>query len=126
MFVIDFVLYFWESKLYSRFLIFAFWYLLSILYLYESNLQYPLLLRSVITGLITLSPFASLSIHPGHLYFLPPPSLLYLTLCIYLDVLGCGEYLGNSLLAGLVSRLLNPRPLLLVTSISFLPLLFSM
>jgi len=27
-------LYFWNSKLYSRFLIFAFWYLLSILYLY--------------------------------------------------------------------------------------------
>jgi len=27
-----FILYFWESNLYSRFLIFAFWYLLSILY----------------------------------------------------------------------------------------------
>ena len=27
------ILYFWSSKLYSRFLIFAFWYLLSILYL---------------------------------------------------------------------------------------------
>ena len=27
------ILYFWESNLYSRFLIFAFWYLLSILYL---------------------------------------------------------------------------------------------
>ena len=27
-------LYFWNSKLYSRFLIYAFWYLLSILYLY--------------------------------------------------------------------------------------------
>ena len=34
---------------------FAFWYLLSILYLWESNLQYPFLLRSVITGLIALS-----------------------------------------------------------------------
>ena len=28
-----FLMYFWESNLYSRFLIFAFWYLLLILYL---------------------------------------------------------------------------------------------
>ena len=28
-----FILYFWDSNLYSRFLIFAFWYLLSIFYL---------------------------------------------------------------------------------------------
>ena len=32
-----FMLYFWEPNICSRFLIFAFWYLLLILYLYNSN-----------------------------------------------------------------------------------------
>ena len=50
-------MYFWESNLYSRFLIFAFWYLLSILYLQEPNLQYPFLLGSEITGLTALFLF---------------------------------------------------------------------
>ena len=110
------ILYFWESELYSRFLVFAFWYLLSILYLWESNLQYPISLRGVITGLIALSPFDSPFSPPGHLCLLHPLSLLYLTLWTSLDVLGCGEPLGNWLLARLVSHLLMP-PLLLVTSI---------
>ena len=73
------MLYFWESNLYSRFLIFVFWYLLSILYLYESNIQYPFSLRDVITGLIALSPFDSPFSPPGHLYLPPPSSLLYVT-----------------------------------------------
>ena len=68
------------------------------------------------------SPFSP----PCHLYLLPPPSLLYLILWIFLGVLGCGEHLGNWLLARLVSPLLTPPLLLLVTSISLLPLLFSM
>ena len=51
------MLYFWESNLYSRFLIFAFWYLSSILYLEEPNFQYHFLLGSEITGLIALFPF---------------------------------------------------------------------
>ena len=114
-----YILYFWESNLYSRFLIFAFWYLLSILYLYESNLQYPFLLRSVITGLIALFPFDSPFSPPGHLYLLPPSSLLYPTLWISLGSLGCGEHLGNWSQARLVSLLLTPPPLLLATSISF-------
>ena len=58
----------------------------------------------------------------------PPsnPSLLYLTLWISLGVPGCGEHLRNWLLARLVSLLLTPPLLLLVTSISLLPLLFYM
>ena len=68
------------------------------------------------------SPF---SLKGGHLYLLPPPSLLYLTLWISLGVLGCGEHLRNWLLAGSVSLLLTPPFILLATSVSFLPLLFS-
>ena len=44
-------------------------------------------------------PFSS----PGCLYLFPPPSLLYPTLWISLCVLGCGEHLGNWLLAGSLS-----------------------
>ena len=51
------ILHFWKSNLYSRFLIFAFWYLLSILHLSEPNLQYPFSLESEITGLTALFPF---------------------------------------------------------------------
>ena len=58
----------------------------------ESNLQYPFLLRGVITALIAISPFDSPFSPPGHLYLLPPPSLLYLTLWISLGVPGCGEH----------------------------------
>ena len=67
------------------------------------------------------SPFSLL----GHLYLLPSPSLLCPTLWISLGIPGCGEHLGNWLLARSVSFLLTP-PLLLVTSISFPTLLFSM
>ena len=104
-----------ELNLYSRFLIFAFWYLLSILYLYESNLQYPFSLRGVITGLIGLSPFDSSFSSSGHLYLLPSPSLLYITLWISLGVPDYGEHLGNWLLAKLLSPLLSPPLLILIT-----------
>ena len=56
----------------------------------------------------------------------PPPSLLYPTLWISLDIPGCGEHLRNWLLARYVSLLFTLPLLLLVPSISFLPLLFSM
>ena len=52
--------------------------------------------------------------------------LLYPTRWISLCVLGCGEHLGNWLLVGSVSLLLIPPFILLDTSVSFLPLLFSM
>ena len=53
---------------------------------------------------------------PDRLYLLPPPTLLYPTLWISL---------GKWLLAGSVSLLLIPPFILLATSVSFLPLLFS-
>ena len=53
-------------------------------------------------------------------------SLLYVTLWTSLSVPGCGEHIGNWLLARLLSPLLFPSLLLLVTSVSLLPLLFSM
>jgi len=63
---------------------------------------------------------------PGHLYFLPPPSLLYLTLWISLGILGCAEHSRNWLLARLLSSLWILPLLLPVTSISLLPHLFSL
>jgi len=70
---------------------------------------------------LLLSPPSS---PPGHLYLLPPSSLLYVILWTSLIVQDCGEHLGNWSLARLVSPLLSP-PLLLLTSISLVPLLFS-
>ena len=119
------MLYFLKSNLYSRFSIFAFWYLLSIWYLYEPNLQYPFLSGSEITGLTALSLFG-LSFFSTRSPLSPPsPSLLYPTLWISLCVPNGGEHLGNWLLAGSVSLLLTPPFILLATSVSFLPLLFS-
>ena len=165
-----------------RILTLAFWYLLSILFK-NTIFSTHFFLRVVITSLIALSPFDSPFSPPGHLYLLPPPSLLYLILRISLGVLGCWENtsvqfscsvlsdslqphelqharppcpsptpkvhpnpcplsqwchstisssvipfssLGNWLLARLVSPLLTPPLLCLVTSITLLPLLFSM
>ena len=119
------ILHFWKSNLYSRFLIFAFWYLLSILYLWESNLQYPFYLGARLLAWLLSLPLNSPFSPPGLLCLLPPPSLLYTTLWISLCVPGCGEHLGNWLLAGSVSLLLIPPFILLATSVSFLPLLFS-
>ena len=53
-------------------------------------------------------PFDSPFSPSDHLYFLPPPSLLYPTLWISLCVPGCGEHLGNWLLNWSVSLLLIP------------------
>ena len=76
------ILYFWKSNLYSRFLIFAFWYLLSILYPQKPNLQYPFLLESEITAWLLSPPLDSPFPPPGRLCLLPPPSLLYPALWI--------------------------------------------
>ena len=62
---------------------------------------------------------------PGRLYLLPPPSLLYPTLWISLCVPDGGEHLRNWLLAGSVCLLLILPFILMATSVSFLPLLFS-
>ena len=53
-------------------------------------------------------------------------SLLYVTLWTSLSVPGCQEHIGNWLLARLLSPLLIPPFIFLVTSTSFLHLLFSM
>ena len=51
-----------------------------------------------------------LSSKGGHLHLLPPSFLLYPTLWISLDFLGCGEQLRNWLLSRSVSLLFIPRP----------------
>ena len=74
----------------------------------------------------TGDPFDSPSSPPGHLYLLPPSSLLCVTLGTSLRVPDCGQHIGNCLLASLLSPLLIPPHLIQVTSNSLLPLLFSM
>ena len=124
---INYILYFlyciFES-LTSRFLIFDIWYLLSILYFEESNLQYLFSLRDLITGLTALSPFDSPRSPPGNLYLLSPSSFLYITLWISLGVPGNGEHLGIRLLTRLLSPHLTPPFLLPITS--YLPPPFSL
>ena len=115
-FVTFLILYFWESNIYSRFLIFAFCHQFC-------TFKYPILsthfyLAVWLLAWLPSSPFDYPFSPPGHLYLLPTPSLLYPTLWIFLGVLGCGEHLGNWLLARLVSLLLTPPLLLLAT---FLP-----
>ena len=74
-----------------------------------------------------LSPlFDSALSAPGRLYLLPAPFFLYPTLWIYLCVLDCGEYLGTWLVPRSLSLLFIHPFLLLVTSVSFLPLLFAL
>ena len=68
-------------------------------------------------------PFDSPFPPPGHLYLTPLPFLLYPTGWISFCVPGYGEHLGNWLLAGSVLLLLIPPFILLITSITFLPLL---
>ena len=112
---LNLILYFWESNLYSRFLIFAFWYLLSICCCcYQfSTFKNPIFSTYFYLGARLLAwllscPLDSPFSPPGGFYLLPPPSLLYTTQWISLYVLGCGEHLGNWLLAGSVSLLLIP------------------
>ena len=83
-------------------------------------------LRELITSWICLSPFDSLFYPPGHLCLLPPSSLLCVTLWTSLRDPDCGEHIGKWLLASLLSPLLIPPLLFLATSISLLPLPFSM
>jgi len=91
------ILYFWESNLYSRFLIFAF----GICYQF-CTFKNPIfsthfyLGARLLAGLLS-PPLDSSFSPPGCLYLLPSPSLLYSTLWISC-VLGCGEHLGNWLL----------------------------
>ena len=73
LFFFSLILYFWKSNLYSRFLIFAFWYLLSILYLQKPKLQYPVLPESEITGLTTLFSFGLSSFSTRWPLSLPSP-----------------------------------------------------
>ena len=83
-------------------------------------------LKKLITGWICLSPFDFPLYPPGHLCLLPPSSLLYVTLWTFLSGPDCGAHIRKWLLASLLSPLLIPPHLILVTSISLLPLLFSM
>ena len=118
------ILYFWESKLYSRFLLFGIWYQFCIF-------KNPIFSTHFYTGVWLLSwltspPFHSPFSPAGHLYLFPSLSLLYPMLWISLGIPGCGEHLGNWLLARFVSLLLTHPLLLLITSIFFHPLLFFM
>ena len=104
-FFFSLILYFWKSNLYSRFLIFAFWYLLSILYpIFSTHFYLGARLLAWLLSPPLDSPFSP----PGRVYLLLPPSLLYPTLWISLCVLGWGEHLGNWLLARSASLLLIP------------------
>ena len=94
-FFVFFILYFWESNIYFRFSIFAFWYLLSILSF--KNLIFSIhfhlgvwLLAWLLSSLLSL-PFLPQVTSISSL----PLRLLYLTLWISLGVLGCGEHSGN-------------------------------
>ena len=78
-----------------------------------------------ITGWICLSPFDSPFYPAGHLCLLPPSSLLCVTPWTSLRDPDCGKHKGKWLMASLLSPLLIP-PLLLITSISLLPLHFFM
>ena len=83
-------------------------------------------LRELITGWMFLSPFDVPLYPPSHLCFLPPSSLLCVTLWTSLRDPYCGEHKRKWLLASLLSPLLIPHHLIQVTSISLLSLLFSM
>ena len=80
-------------------------------------------LRELITGWICLSSFDSPLYPPGHLCLLPPSSLLCITPRTSLSGPDCGAHIRKWLLASLLSPLLIPPHLILVTSISLLPLL---
>ena len=85
----------------------------------------PLSLMYLLTGLIAHSLFDSHFLLLGHLYLLPPSSLLYITVWISLGVPGYGEHLGIWVLARFLASLFIPPFLLLVISVSLLTLLFS-
>ena len=82
---------FWEYNLYSRLLIFAFWYFYQFGTFKNPIFGIHFYLGSVITGLIALVPFDSPPSPPGHLYLPPPSSLFHVTLWTSLGVAYCGE-----------------------------------
>ena len=83
-------------------------------------------LRELITSWICLSPFHSPLYPPGHLCLLPPSSLLCITPWTSLSGPDCGSHIRKWILDSLLSPLLSPPHLSLVTSIFLLPLLVSM
>ena len=106
-FFFSLILYFWKSNLYSRFLIFAF-------LVFVINFV-PLRTQSTVPTFTwerdywldcSLPPLDSPFSPPGHLYLLPPPSLLYPTLWVSLCVPGCGEH--RELITGCICLLLIP------------------
>ena len=103
-FFVSLILYFLKSNLYSRFLIFVFWFLLSILYIKKPKLHYPILPESEITGLTTLSSFG-LSFFSTRWPLSLPSSFSSLPNTESLCVPDGGEHVGNWLLAGSVSLL---------------------
>ena len=78
-------------------------------------------LRELITAWICLSTFDSPSSPPSHLCLLPSSSLFCVTPWTSLRGPDCGVHIGNWLLARLLSPLLIPPLLFLVTSVSLLP-----
>jgi len=75
-------------------------------------------LRELVTGWIHLSPFDSPLYPPGHLCLLPPSSLLCVTPWISLTGPDSGVHIRKWLLASLLSLLLTPPYLILVTYIT--------
>jgi len=106
-FVSFLLLYFWESNLYSRFLILNF----GICYQF-CTFKNPIFSTNFYLGVWLLAwlpstPFDFPFSPSGHLYLLPPPSLLYPIVWISLGILGFGEHLGNWLLARSISLFLT-------------------
>ena len=81
-FFFSLILYFWKSNLYSRFLIFPFWFLLSICTFKDPNFTTQFYLRVRLLAWPLSPPLDSPFSPPGRLCILPPPSLLYATLWI--------------------------------------------
>ena len=107
-FFFSLTLYFWNSKLYSRFLIFAFRYLLPILYLQEPNFQYPFFTWEWDYWLDCSLPLWTLLFLQQVACVSSLTPLYFIQLCEFLCVPDGGEHLGNWLLAGSVSLLFIP------------------
>ena len=81
-FIFSLILYFWTSNLYFRFLVFAFWYLLSICTFKNPIFSTHFYLRARLLAWLPSPPLNSPFSPPGCLCLLLPPSLLYPTLWI--------------------------------------------
>ena len=106
-FFFSLILYFWKSNLYSRFLIFALWFLLSICTFKNPNFTTQVYLKARLLAWPLSPPLDSPFSPPGGLCLFPPPSLHYPTLWISVYSRR-GEHLRNWLLAGFVSLLFIP------------------